>query len=171
MERRRCSVVKLQRIGCAQASAFSGSPVRPEALLPARPNVDGLHHLRNGTQIVSHLTQGPVIPMSMDPTIIEESELPEYFEACVRTELSYWLRNTQVSRVARAQVMRRIGPLPDGAPAAGTHATVAAICYFESRGHVCSSLATKPRCSGAHVVRHGTRRHGHGRAQGQFPVR
>ena len=129
LERRRCCVVYLQRIGCAQVSAFSGSPVRPEALLPARPNVDGLHHLRNGTQIVSHLTQGPVIQMSMDPTIIEESELPEYFEACVRTELSYWLRSTPVSRVARAQVMRRIGPLPDWAPAALQADAVETICH------------------------------------------
>ena len=103
--------------------------MRPQALTPARPNVDDLHHLSNGTEIVRHLTQGPAIQMSMDPTVVEESELPEYLEACVRTELSYWLRSTPVSRVARAQVMRRIGPLPDWAPAALQADAVETLCH------------------------------------------
>ena len=124
----------------AQVPAFSGSPARPHSATCAGSNISGLHHVPHGTHITSQQAQGPVIHMSRDPAEIEESELPEYFEACVRTEILYWLRTVPVSRVARAQVMRRIGPLPDWAPAALSADSVKTICHV-----MCTLLAAETK--------------------------
>ena len=72
--------------------------------------------------------QPPRLQLTTDPSEILDSELPEFFEACVRTELLQWLRTAPVATVARSQIMRRLGPLPAWAPAALAADSVETIC-------------------------------------------
>ena len=111
-----------------QLFSLNATLVRPKCVAASLQSERSVADARNSPRSSGHAAQRPGMQMSDDPVDIHDSEIPELLEACVRSELIYWLRNTPVARVARSQVMQRVADVPDWAAPAMVADRVETVC-------------------------------------------